>query len=255
MWILRTSLLLLGRVLWLGGLVVVTVSPEELKRSLADAETNVAAYLELIGLDKLAKNVPEQTDSALGAVLVIVAAYLVCKWWLRRHTDAKAIRHNPGNGWRVARQIMRTRTISQARALFMDFEAVEAERKAHELEVLAAYALRWWRTGMEEGGAQVAAMERLALSRGLGGRYPFLEAYRRLDREFPEFWWARLRHKLAKRTAPKRVPVQPGNVSFGPMSATVNLSVMSLPKWWRNPIKWVWWKRTKSNRYLIRNGQ
>ena len=62
-----------------------TVPPEELQQSLADAETNVAKYLEWFGLDKLAEAVPAQTDYALGTVLFIVSAYIFGNWLFRRH--------------------------------------------------------------------------------------------------------------------------------------------------------------------------
>ena len=47
------------------------------------------------------------------------------------------------------------------------------------------------------------------------------------------------------------VPIVPASVSFGPMTASVTLSIRKQPKPLRNPIKWLRWKITKSPSHLI----
>ena len=50
---------------------------------------------------------------------------------------------------------------------------------------------------------------------------------------------------------PRRISVVPGSVSLGPMEASVTVKVKSLPRLWKNPIKWMLWKITKSTSHLI----
>lgn len=250
MWILRATRWLLSKAIWLVGVLIVTVPPEDLEKSLAAVETNIAGYLKLFGLDEWAAGVPEQADSWLLIVLAIFGVgyvgyvgYLVWKWRFRRDEDTEVLKTNPGNGWRVARVMMKAARMRQVRAHFMDFEAVEASRKSHELEVLAAYGLRCERTGTVEGGSQLACMEEQALLRGLGGEAPFLEAYRRLDNEFPAPWWTRLRRKWSRRIPPtgKKYTVAADKASWSfdvPDSAADGVTLTRAPTFWRDPIGW-----------------
>ena len=199
MWILRVLKWLVSFIAALG-IAVVTTHPKEM-------ESNVAAHLEYFGVGSWGEGFTADTDEWITvgviALVFIAVALWVCPYF--RRGDEKAIRSNPGNGWRVARQMMRALTMRRVRALFMDFEAVETSEKAHELEVLAAYGLRWWRVDTEDSGWELASMEEQALSRGLGGREPFFETYQRLDKGFPEPWWIWLWRKLSQRITPKRV--------------------------------------------------
>ena len=232
----RTILPRFGKGIWWAGVVVVTVPAHELKASLAAAETNVASYLEWFGLGHLVEILPTHADCWLAGVLFLVLLfYLLWVLVIRRSVDAQAIEKNPANGWRVARAMMRARAMSQAKALFMDFEAVDASKKTHELEVLAAYGLRWWRTNTEEGGWELAEMEEQAHLRGLGGREPFLEVYRRLDREFPAPWWTRVWRKDRKHA------VSASGASWSFSVSTISqdgVTVTRAPAFWRNPVGW-----------------
>ena len=90
--------------------------------------------------------------------------------------DREAIEKNPGNGWRVARLIMKASSVEEAEALCRDF--ANQPHKADEVEVFAAYyAMRalleeddeslWWqciREAEERGhdsDAVFAAVSRL----------------------------------------------------------------------------------------------
>ena len=60
----------------------------------------------------------------------------------------------------------------------------------------------------------------------------------------------RLRWELAQRREPQPVMVDPGTTSLGDLSASMEVQVVSLPKPWRNPIKWFIWKKTGSTKHL-----
>ncbi len=69
----------------------------------------------------------------------------------------------------------------------------------------------------------------------------------------PRFWEAPHRwvwQKIVQKKEPQRVAVKPGSVSAGEPTASVRVTVVSLPKPWRNPIKWFIWKKTGSTRHL-----
>ena len=125
-----------------------------------------------------------------GAVFVLwlLFAYVGSRYF----SDREAAKRNPGNGFRVSCLIMKAWTTTAADKIFRDFEAIASSDKTNELDVLAAYGLRMWRTNTGHGGGELACMENMALSRGLGGQHPFLETFKRLEKEFPEPWWSKL---------------------------------------------------------------
>ena len=57
---------------------------------------------------------------------------------------------------------------------------------------------------------------------------------------------------LLQQAAPKRVEKQLGNFPFPTVRGTVEVHKKSLPKPWRNPVKWLRWKITKSPSHLIK---
>ena len=222
---------------WWLMIVAVNVPAHELKASLAAAETNIASYLEWFGFSDLAEKVPPSADHWLfWALILILLIYVIWKFVVRPILDAQAIETNPANGWRVARAIMRARTMDKVYELFMDYEAVEPSAKAHELEVLAAYGLRNHRTSTEEGGWVLANMEEQAELRGLGGRKPLLEVYSRLERDFPNPWWTRIWRKAKKYS----VTANAVSWSFGvPDISRDGVTLKKAPTFRRNPVEWM----------------
>ena len=121
---------------------MVTIPREQLEQSLIDAESNIASYLQWIGLEEWSATLPARIDLFVGVGLGLVAlAYIAWKILRNPHrADLKAATQTPGNGWRVSRLIMRVWTLRKAESLCRDFLA--QPQKTDEVRVRAARALR-----------------------------------------------------------------------------------------------------------------
>lgn len=249
-----TWLLVVGGLLSLlcaGALTLFPMHPEKV-------ESQAAAWLSYVGFSEWAEGVTKTTDSWVSGglwILLAVAIGLLCVALIRafrRDQDAEEVNRNPGNGWRVSRLIMKVRSLRTVEALCRDFMA--QPHKTEEAFVIAAATIRRYRTKRNTPDAAWDLAEELEEERMRLGSDVIDRAVSAIEKDFPVSWWARLWRGRPERTAPKPVHIQLGRVSLGPMTATVKVQMISRPQWWRNPVKWVLWNVTKSNRYLIRTG-
>ena len=96
--------------------------------------------------------------------------------------DAEAVRRDPGHGYRVARLIMKCRTVDEVQTLYEDFK--NASNKTSESKALAAYAFKkerllngdqdedWWWDFYEEAAKLEDSDE-------------VIREFERLEKEFP----------------------------------------------------------------------
>ena len=215
------------------GLTAVSTHPGQM-------ESNVAAWLGYFGVASWSEGFTATTDLwiAVGIAPLAIGAFVLWTYPLFRRDDAKAVKRNPGNGWRVARLITKAWTVRRAEALYRDFRS-QAHR-SEELAVLAARNLRRWRasgrneadawdlwsTGDEEGAY---SLEELG------------EAVSALEKEFPESWWAK-RHHTRKR-AVDWLKLKPASLKMsacaGNPTASFNLSVTPSLRAWRELERWL----------------
>ena len=134
---------------------------------------------------------------------------------------------------RKRRWVSKIGLIFHAAALRRDFDALESE--------------------CDEAGYSVAREGATAILKRLVIRHPNTEVERAKWRSFLGHIVvaaedggdiARAR-AIMDRPEFNHVPIVPASISFGPMTASVTLSIRKQPKPWRNPIKWLRWKITK----------
>lgn len=214
-----------------------------------DAASNAAAWLELIGLSSWGEGFTSATDELISSISIGAIIFLLALPWFSRVADAVAAKLNPWDGWRVSRLIMKAWSLSRVEALCQGFLA--QPRRTHEVRVLVARGLRKHRAegGTEEGSWEFWA--NLDDAKNCHGGDFVNRTVTEMDREFPESWLTRRWMKRRQRRERKqRKPQLKAAMSLGLPTATCKVTVVSLPKLWRNPIKWVIWKRTGSTKHL-----